>query len=354
MKTRIPHPTRALTTSLLLTLALGAASGQAKAQTALDLPGAVTRALSGNADINTSRANLQKAQANYAATAADPTSIITSKLSAKQGLESAQLNVAATKLSVMNSVVGGYAGAYETALRVELYAAQQALYSRNLSIAQAKLKAGTATALDVTKAQNTLNSTAQDLSDARAQLPIQEAQLGKLLGLSGDLKLQPLRAAPALPASLSALQNNLDTRLSSVQQAAQGVESAQQQVDISNNDYTPARTLQDAQTALQNAQRSLADTQKAAQNSLKDAYRSAQNAGKQVEIAAAALSANQTTQAQTQARLKAGTAAAVDVQSASVNVQQAQLTLTQAQDSLWKALSALSVAAGQDLTGLVK
>ncbi|GGR00739.1 TolC family protein [Deinococcus ruber] len=350
MKTRTYTPAL-----LLLTLSLtGLASGRAAAQTALDLPAAVARALASGPDLTTSRANLQKAQANYASTAADPTSIITTKLSAKQGLESAQLNVLSTKLNVMQTVVSGYINAYETALKVDLYAAQQALNSRTLAITQAKQKAGTATALDVTKAQNTLNSTAQDLSDARAQLPILEAQLGKTLGLSGDLKLQPLPKAPALNVSLASLQTNLDTRLSGVQQAAQSVASAQLTVDVSNNDYTPARTLQDAQTALSNAQRSLQDAQKSAQNSLKDAYRSAQNAEKQVGIAAASLSANQTTLAQTQARLKAGTAAAVDVQSAQVNVQQAQLTLTQAQDALWKALAALSAASGQDLTGLVK
>ncbi len=62
----------------------------------------------------------------------------------------------------------------------------------------------------------------------------------------------------------------------------------------------------------------------------------------------------ETLEAERQARLKAGTAAAVDVQSAQVNVQQAQFTAVQTQDSLWKALAALSVASGRDLTGLVK
>ena len=353
MNTRILHAR--LPAALLLSLSLlGMAAGRAAAQTTLDLPAAAARALASGPDISTSRANLQKAQASFAATNADPTSIITSKLSARQGLEGAQLNLLSTKLNVLSSVVSGYVAAYEAALRAELYAAQQTLNTRNLAIAQARQRAGTATALDVTKAQNTLSTTAQDLADARAQLPILEAQLGKTLGLSGDLKLQPPPRAPGLSVSLASLQAGLESRLSSVQQAAQAVESAQLSVTVSNNDYTPARTLQDAQVALSNAQRSLQDAQKSATNSLRDAYRAAQNAEKQVGIAGASLSAAQTTYAQTQARLRAGTAAAIDVQSAAGNVQQAQLTSVQAQDAVWKALAALSAASGQDLTGLVK
>jgi outer membrane protein len=304
--------------------------------------------------VSTARANLQKAQANAAAVAADPTSLITGKLSAQQGLATAQLGVQSTRLSVMNTVVGGYLAAYETAQKVNLNAVQVALYTRQLQIAQARARAGTATALDVTKAQNTLNSNVQELADARAQQPILEATLAKTLAVSGDLKLSPPPRAPVLALSLASLQPGLETRLASVQQAAQALASAQQVVQVSDNDYTPARTLQDARVALANAERSLQDTQKSAQNALRDAYRTAQGAEKQVGIAQAALSANQTTLAQTQARLKAGTAAAVDVQSAQANVQQAQLTLTQAQDALWKSLAALSVSSGQDLTGLVK
>jgi len=341
-------------TTLLLTLLLGGAAQGALAQTALDLPAAVARALSSGPDLSTARANLQKAQATAVATAADPTSLITGKLSAQQGLASALLSVQATRLNVVSSVVTGYIVAYETALKVELNASQVTLNTRQLQITQARAKAGTATNLDVTKAQNSVNTNVQELADARAQQPILEAQLARTLGLSGDLKLAALSRAPVLGTSLASLQGGLESRLSSVQQAAQGVESVRQQVDLSNNDYTPTRTLQDARTALSNAERALQDAQKSAQTALRDGYRSAQNAAQQVGIAQAALSASQTTLAQTQARLRAGTAAAVDVQTAQVNAQQAQLTVIQAQDSLWKALASLSVASGQDLTGLVK
>lgn len=337
-----------------LLLALLTLGGMARAQTSFDLPGAVARALGSGPDLGTARANLQKAQANAASVAADPTSLITAKLSARQGLASAVLGVQATRLTVMSSVLSGYLAAYEATLKVNLNAAQLGLDTRQLQIARAKARAGTATPLDVTRAQNAQKSDAQALADARAQLPILEAQLAKTLGLSGDLKLAAPPRAPSQGVALSSLQSGLEARLSNVQQAAQALESAKQQVALADNDYTPTRTLQDARTALANAERSLQDAQKSAQTTLRDAYRATQNAGQQVGIAQAALDASKVTLAQTQARLKAGTAAAVEVQSAQLNAQQAQLTLTQAQDGLWKALAALSVAAGQDLTGLVK
>ena len=89
VKSTQTRPRPALTTLILTLLLSSAAQGavaQTAAQTALDLPAAVARALSSGPDLSTARANLQKAQANAASVAADPTSLITGKLSAQQGL----------------------------------------------------------------------------------------------------------------------------------------------------------------------------------------------------------------------------------------------------------------------------
>ncbi|GAA4019402.1 TolC family protein [Deinococcus rubellus] len=340
--------------ALLATLSL-AAQASAQTSTALSLPDAVTRALASGPDTTTSRANLQKAQANDKAVRADPTSIITDQVSAQQGLASAQVNLSNTKLTVMQTVVTQYLAIYEAEQRTDLNTAQVNYYSRSLQIAQARLAAKVATQLDVTKAQNSLSSNQQELADAKAQRPIAAAQLAKTLGLGQtaiNVKAPP--APPQLSAALASLQAGLDGRLPTLVQAANTVQSAQLQVKVSDNDYTPARTLQDAQTALSNAQRDLDSGRKAALTSLNDAYRAAQNAREQVGISAASLAAQQTTLNQAQAKLKAGTAAAVDVQNAQVQLLSAQFALAQAQDNFWKALAALSVAAGKDVTGLAQ
>ena len=353
--TQIPRsPTRSLSTlALLLTLSLAAQAGAQS--TVLDLGGAVTRALSSGPDVSTGRANLQKAQANLKAVVADPTSIITDQLGAQQTLSSASVGLSTTKLTVLQTVITQYLSIYEAELKTSLNTAQVNFYSRSLQIAQARLAARVATALDVTKAQNSLASNQQELADARASRPIAEAQLSKTLGLGKvALSVKAPPAPPALKDSLASLQTGLDARLGTLVQAENAAALAELQVKVANNDYTPARTLQDAQTALSNAQRELDSARKTANTALNDAYRTALSAREAASISAASLSAQQTTLAKAQAKLRAGTAAAVDVQNAQVQVQAAQVALITAQDNLWKALAALSVAAGKDVTGLAQ
>ncbi|WP_293913956.1 TolC family protein [Deinococcus sp.] len=341
------------TLALLVTLSLAAQAGAQS--TNLDLGSAVSRALTSGPDVSTGRANLQKAQANFKAVIADPTSLITDQTAAQQTLGSASVGLSGAKLSVLQTVVTQYLSIYEAELKTSLNAAQVNFYSRSLQIAQARLAAKVATTLDVTKAQNSLASNQQELSDARASRPIAEAQLAKTLGLGKvALSVKAPPAPPTLRESLSALQTGLESRLGTLVQAANAAQLAELQVKVASNDYTPARTLQDAQTALGNAVRDLDSARKTANTALSDAYRAALSAREAASISAASLAAQQTTLAQAQAKLKAGTAAAVDVQNAQVQTQAAQVALVTAQDALWKALAALSVAAGRDMTGLAQ
>lgn len=337
--------------ALLLTASLAAAQA-----TPLTLPGAVARALDSGPDVTTARANLQKAQATLRAARADPSTLITTLTQAQQGADAASATLAGTKLNVAQTVITQYLGAYETAGRVALNTAQVRLDERNLQIARARLQAKVATQLDVSRAQTSLNQNRQELADAQAQLPVQEAQLARTLGLNAgtDLKLADPPAPPRLSTTLAGLQGGLDKRLPSLVQAAQGAEFAALQVKIYDNDYTPARTLQDAQTALANAQRDLEGAQRGAATGVRDAYRAVQDAQQRVQLAGQQAANAQTTLTQAQARLGAGTAAAVEVQQAQVQLQQASFAVTQAQDNLWRALAALSVAAGTDVTGLVR
>jgi len=336
--------------ALLLTLAL--APGAA-AQTRLSLASAVSQALQNGPDVASARANLQKAQANLRAVRADPTSIITTLTQAEQDAAAQLAALQGGKLTAAQTVISQYVAAYEAQGRVDLNRAQVALNERNVQIARARLEARVATQLDVNRAQTSLR---QELADAQAQLPVLEAQLARTLGLPAgtNLVLAAPPTPPKLSVSLATLQSGLDKRLPKLVQAANGAALAQLQVKLSNNDYTPARTLQDAQLALANAQRTLNDATRASSTGVSDAYRAVQNAQQQVNIARQQATNAQTALTQAQARLKAGTAAAVEVQQAQVQAQQAQLGVQQAQDGLWQALAALGAASGTDVTGLVK
>lgn len=229
-----------------LALALALVSPLAAAQTVgLTLPDAVSRALATGPDVTTARANLQKAQATLRSTQADPSAIITTLTQAQQGAAAAEATLAGTKLSVAQTVITGYLAAFEAAGRVTLNGAQVALDERTLQIARARLQARVATQLDVNRAQTTLNQDRQELADARASLPVLEAQLARTLGLNTgtDLRLAAPPAPPKLGVTLAGLQSGLEKRLPSLVQSAQGAEFAALQVRISDNDYTPARTL---------------------------------------------------------------------------------------------------------------
>ncbi|WP_155300024.1 TolC family protein [Deinococcus kurensis] len=341
-----------ITLTLLLTLT---AAGAQSAPTSLTLTGAVTRAVTQGVDVTTARANLQKAQANLRAVRADPTSIITTLTQAEQDVAAQAAALDGAKLAAAQAAVTGYVQAFEAAQRVTLAQAQANLSDRQLKIAQARLAARVATTLDVSRAQNVLNSDRQDLVSAQASLPVLEAGLARTLNLPAgtDLKLSAPGDAPKLSVTLAALQGGLDKRLPSLVHAANGAALAALQVRLSDNEYTPARTLDDARTAQANAQRGLDDGLRAAQTGVRDAYRSAQDAQARVAVAREAAANAQAALRNAQARLKAGTAAAIEVQQAQVQAQQADFSVLQAQGGVWRALAGLGVAAGQDVTGLV-
>ncbi|MFC4425168.1 TolC family protein [Deinococcus navajonensis] len=336
--------------------ALMAQAAQPAPQSRLTLPAAVARAQAAGADVSSARATLQKAQAALRAARADPTSLITTLTQAEQDVAGQAAALEAAKLGSVQAVVASYLTASETAARIGLNAAQVALGERNLVIARARLASRVATALDVSRAQNSLNSERQELADARAQLPVQLASLARVSGLppGTPVALTAPPAPPHLGPGLVTLQSGLERRLPALVRAAGGAAFARLQVRLASNDDTPARTLQDAQVALANAQRSLDDAQAASATGVRDAYRAVQDAQARVPLAREQAANAQTALAQAQARFKAGTAAAVEVQQAQVQAQQAALGVTQAQHGVWRALAALSVASGLDVTGLVK
>lgn len=343
------------TLTLLLALSAASTAGAQSAPVTLTLSGAVTRAVTQGVDVTTARANLQKAQANLRAVRADPSSIITTLTQAEQDVAAQTAALNSAKLSAAQAAVTGYVQAAEAARRVTLAQAQVSLSERQLKIAQARLAARVATQLDVNRAQTTLNGDRQDLRDAQASLPVTEAALTRTLNLPGtaNLTLSAPGDAPKLSVTLAALQSGLDKRLPSLVQAANGAAFAALQVRLADNDYTPARTLDDARTAQANAARGLDDGLRAAQTGVRDAYRSAQDAQARVAVAREAAANAQAALRTAQARLQAGTAAAIEVQQAQLQAQQADFSVLQAQGGVWRSLAGLGTAAGQDVTGLV-
>ncbi|AWR87878.1 TolC family protein [Meiothermus taiwanensis] len=326
------------------------------AQNSLTLVQALAQAYSRGPTLQSAQATLQNANLQLAALKADPSTLIVALTQAEQNARLAQVNLEATRLAVMQSVVNAYTNLYEAQQNVALFQAQVALNQRNLEVARARQAAGNATALDVARAQTTLDSSRQSLTNAQSQIPVLAAQLAALLGLSdlGNVTVAPPPNPPALEANLEALRNGLFERLPSVLQAQQAVELAQLNVKLADNDYTPAVQLNTAKTSLENNLRTLQTAQQNAQTSLTNAYQAAQSAYKNIALAQANLANAQKVVEQSQAALRAGTISALQLQTDQVSLRSAEYALVQALGSYWRALAAFSVAAGQDFTGLVR
>ncbi|GEM87571.1 TolC family protein [Meiothermus granaticius] len=332
------------------------ALGQAQSAPPTSLVQVLRQAYAQGPSLQSAQATLQNATIQLNALKADPSTLVVALTQAQQAYDLARVNLEATRLSVMQNVVNAYLSLYEEQQNVELLQAQVALNQRNLDVAKARQATGNATALDVARAQTTLDSSKQALTNAQTQIPILSAQLAALLGVGslGNFTATAPEPPKNVQVDLEALNKDLFSRLPSVLQVQQAVDTAALNVKLYDNDYTPAVNLEAAKTSLANNQLALDTAQKNALTSLSNAYQTAQSYYKQIAIAQQNVANAQKVVEQDKVALKAGTISALQLQTDQVSLQSAQYSALQAMDSYWKALAALSVAAGQDFTGLVQ
>lgn len=336
---------------ILLTAAL--AFGVAAAQTTptVTASAAVTAALTNNPDVKTAQANLDKAQAANRAAQADPSALVAAKLGASGGESQAQAALRGARMNTMQNTVTAFTALLEAQENVELQTLQVSVDSKNVQVTQVKQGIGNATALDVNNAQNTLSGSQQNLADARAQVSLASARLSTLTGLGSGVGAAGAVSAPKLSTTLSKLQAGLNTLTAQVS-ANNDLAAAQLNVKLADNDFTPARTLEDARTALANAQRSVDSASKSSTQTLASAYQTAQNSYELLSVAGARETAASKTYMQDASRLKSGTISPVELQLSQLALKKAQFARLQAQDNVLEALVALSVASGQNLTGI--
>ncbi len=342
--------------SLLFTIFLSLAGVALAAATALNLEGATKLAVERNADIASSRATLNNARADLRVKEADPTTLVGALLLARNLAALEAVKLENKRLEVFGNVLTAYTNLFEAQENLEVLEAQALLDGRTVEVAKAKLAARNGTALDVSKAESTLSSSRQSLADAKAQLPILSNKLEALIGARSDLQASEalaLTTVKTVKLDSAMLEAGLEARVTSVVQAAQAVGTAELNVKLSDNDYTPISTLRDYQTQLENAKRSLDSARSTAVTTLRDAIRSAGNARERVTIASKDLENNKEGLVQDQQRFRNGSISRVQLQQSEVAALKSQYTYAQAINSYWKALSAVSIASGRDVIGLM-
>ena len=247
-----------LTWSLVVLLVMGlavAAAAQASNIQYVTLEEAEQIAMENSVKLRLAKLALEEAQFQYrqaeAAMIMRPSPV--TLMQAQAGLDVAEQQY----LTALDELALEVRTDYFNALRMEnlLAIAQEGLESarRHEEVAQKKLAAGTATRLDVIKAsRNVLNSEA-GVSQARHGLELAQMKFRQTLGLDLD--------APVLPGEVALDVEPLDVDLKrdteyalanrdEIKQLLLAIEVAEKNVEISDNDYTPVLTLEQARLNL--------------------------------------------------------------------------------------------------------
>jgi outer membrane protein len=342
---------------LLLSLALTATLSFAVAQQQqLTLENAISNALEKNAEVSSAASALRQAIETAKARNADPLAIITDILQADQAADSAAVNLRMARLEVANDTSAEFLNLSEANDNIEVLQNQTKLLEKNLEIAKARLSNRTGNSVDVQRAETELAGSRQQLSDAKAQRPIVAARLSRLLGLERGVEPQ-IADAPVLRVrsiDLNALEQKLDEHSPLVVRAAQNVEFAELIVKISDNDYTPDQNKREAQTNLENAKRALGSERRKALTQLRDVHRSLQAAFEGASVAQKSAETAQKTLENDRVRLRNGLIARIQLESSELSAQRANADAARAANGYLRALTGLSLAAGTDVTGLVK
>ncbi|NLY30021.1 MAG: TolC family protein [Firmicutes bacterium] len=241
---------------VLLVMALaGAAAAEEKAVQYVTLEEAEQIAMENSVKLKLTKLALEEAQFQYkqaeAAMIMRPSPVVL--MQAQAGLDIAQQQY----LTALDELALEVRTDYFNALRMQnlLEIAQEGLESarRHEEVAKKKLAAGTATRLDVIKATRNVLSSEAGVSQARHGLELAQMKFRQTLGLDLDAPVLPREIALDVEPQEVDLKKDTEYALANrdeIKQLLLAIEVAEKNVEISDNDYTPVLTLEQAQLNL--------------------------------------------------------------------------------------------------------
>ncbi len=177
------------------------------------------------------------------------------------------------------------------ALRTQnlLGVAQEGLESaeRHEVVAEKKLAVGTATRLDVIRASRSVLSSQSGISQARHGLELAQMKFRQTLGIDLDAPILPQDAVLDVEPVEVDLDEDMAYALANrdeIKQLLLALEVAEKNVEISDNEYTPALTLQQAELNLAKFQRQLAQARQGLALQIKQTHSALRDAEERIPV----------------------------------------------------------------------
>lgn len=327
---------------LIMSLTLGA-----QAQT---LPEAL-----GAADNRTDVINAQLAYTDatiaLSRTQADPLALRLEQTQAQQRatLSSAQLTQARYQAQV--DITSAYTQLLEAQAQTNLAQQARDLSVQALDIARIRFDKGSATALDVQEAENSLEDAENTLMIASQGLALAKNNLESLIGMPVDAA-QPvpevlLSELPPLEQVLANLGN-----LPTLVQVKNGADLAQLGYELLDPSYASQSQIDNAQLQASQAQESAKEAQRGLEIQARSLYNNAQSARETLVIRQSALDNALEREALEKQRLDAGLIAEINFKQTQLATQQARIGALQARHAYLNALLTLQAGTMTPLDGL--
>ncbi len=285
------------------------------------------------------RTELADAQTNLTRVTRDPLAVRADTLQAEQRSVLAEASLERTRDAAASELTSAYTGVLGANAQVELARQSRELSRRSLRVATIRLENGSATQLDLSDAQASLNEAENGL---RAATEAQTLALGNLVSILGeevkasDLEKISEAVIPELPpleAALTSAERHPDL-LGVKQQAALADLSA----EILDPLYAAQAQIDTAESQRESAESALTEAQRSFRLQVRNLYTQAENARASLRLASSALQ-NAQTRLQTQKqRLDGGLISQIEFGQAQLTTAQADLEAENARSAYLNAL----------------
>lgn len=283
-------------------------------------------------------------------TEADPLALRLEQTQAQQraALTTAQLRQARYRATA--DIAAAYTQLLEAQLQRDLAAAGREVSVQTLDIARIRFDKGSATALDVQEAENSLQDAEKNLAAAEQGVVLAKTNLESLVGQVETVEPVPETLLAPLPSLETVLQNAADSP--TLLQVSQGVELAAVGADLLDPSYASRAQLDNATLQLEQAQQSAKEARRGLEIQARSLYNAAKTAAQTYRNSQAALKSAQEREGLEKQRLDAGLIADIAFKQAQLTSFQALLATTQAKHAYLNALLELQAGTMTALEGL--